>query len=173
MATEQDRQATLRPARPEDEDFLAAVYGSTRTEELALVPWSDEQRERFSRMQFAAQQHHYQTYFPSAIHQVILLGEEPIGRIYVNRGEREIRILDITLLPAYRGQGLGSRLILDLLAEAEAGNRSVTIHVESFNRSRGLFERLGFVPVKEEGAHLLFEWRADSQSASPADDERK
>lgn len=173
MTTEQNRQTVLRHVQPEDEAFLAAVYASTRTEELAQVPWSDEQREMFLLMQFAAQQQHYQTYFPSAVHQVIQLGEEPVGRLYVDRDEHKIHILDLTLLPAYRGQGVGSRLILDLLEEAEAGNRAVTIHVESFNRSRGLFERLGFVPVKEQGAHLLFEWRADNQSTSPADGEIK
>jgi len=45
----------LRPAGPEDIAFLFRVYASTRTEELAPVPWSDEQKRAFLAMQFDLQ----------------------------------------------------------------------------------------------------------------------
>ena len=57
---------TLRPAGPDDYDFLVEVYGSTRAEELALVPWTNEQRDAFIRSQFNAQQEHYRKTYPGA-----------------------------------------------------------------------------------------------------------
>lgn len=45
---------TLRDADPNDAGFLFAVYASTRVEEMALVPWSEEQRQGFLKMQFDA-----------------------------------------------------------------------------------------------------------------------
>ncbi|MEP7336635.1 MAG: GNAT family N-acetyltransferase [Acidobacteriota bacterium] len=163
MATDQDRQVKLRPVRPDDEEFIYAVYASSRAEEMAIVPWNDEQREMFLRSQFAAQQKHYRGYYPEARHQIILLDEQSVGRLYVDRQDQEIRILDITVLPGNRGRGIGSLLIKQLMDEAAAANRGLTIYVESFNRSRSLFERLGFVPIEEDGFQLLFEWRPDEK----------
>jgi RimJ/RimL family protein N-acetyltransferase len=161
MATERNTQTTLRPVRPDDEEFLYAVYASTRAEEMALVPWTEQQREIFVRSQFAAQSQHYQSHYPEALHQIILLDERPVGRLYIDRRAPEIRILDITILPEQRGCGIGTPLIRNLMNEAAASQRRLTIHIESFNRSRSLFERLGFTPMEENGFYLLYHWGAD------------
>jgi GNAT superfamily N-acetyltransferase len=151
---------TLRPAAPEDEELLLKLYASVRAEELAQVPWSDAQREAFVRMQFAAQQSHYRQQNPSATHDLILLDTQPVGRLYVARRAREIRILDITLLPAYRSRGIGTPLIKNLMSEAECAGLPLNIWVESFNPSHKLFERLGFSVVDDDRVNHLMEWRA-------------
>src|SRR5436190_4976604 len=90
---------SLRPIRwPEDEPFLQELYASTRVAELAKVSWTDEQKGAFCRMQFVAQHQHYREHYTGAAFDVIELDALAIGRLYVNRGEREIRIVDITLL---------------------------------------------------------------------------
>ena len=150
---------TLRPVAPEDEELLLELYASVRAEELAQVPWSDAQREAFVRMQFAAQQSHYRQHNPQATHDLILLDAQPVGRLYVARREREIRILDITILPAYRNRGLGTPLIRNLMSEAEGLGLPLNIWVESFNPSHRLFERLGFAVVEDDGVNHLMEWR--------------
>jgi GNAT superfamily N-acetyltransferase len=150
---------SLRPVRPQDEEFLCAVYGSTRAQELAMTPWNEEQRAAFVRFQFAAQQQFYQSEYPQAEHHVILLDDEPVGRLYVDRRAAEIRILDITLLPERRSQGLGTPLLKALMSEAVNAGLPLTIHLETFNPARTLFARLGFVPVGDNGMHTLFEWR--------------
>jgi GNAT superfamily N-acetyltransferase len=147
----------LRPVGEEDMAFLQAVYASGREAELAQVPWSDAQRDAFLGMQFTAQLNHYREHAPAAEHDIILVDERPAGRVYVERREREIRILDITLLTAERGRGVGSGLIKALLEEADAAGKSVSIYVESYNPSRRLFERLGFRTVEEDGLNLLLE----------------
>ena len=151
---------TLRPATPDDEAFLLEVYSSTRADEMARVPWTDAQREAFLKMQFEAQQLHYRTHNPTATHDIILQDNRPIGRLYVARREQEIRIMDITLLPAHRNQGIGTPLIKELMAEAEAAGKPLTIWVESFNPSLRLFERLGFSQAETDGINCLMEKRA-------------
>jgi len=150
---------TLRDALPEDESFLFEVYASTRVQEMALVPWDDEQRNSFLTMQFAAQHSHYREQFPDASYSVIFRDDLPLGRFYVLREKREIRILDITVLPEYRNGGIGTALLRDLLDEAAQSEKRVLIYVETFNPSLRLFERLGFKSIAEEGINFLMEWR--------------
>ncbi|MBD0369755.1 MAG: GNAT family N-acetyltransferase [Pyrinomonadaceae bacterium] len=156
---ERSAPVTLRPATDEDEPFLFAVYASTRAEEMAVVPWDDAQKEAFLKMQFTAQQTHYRNFYTGTSHDIILLGEQAVGRLYVSRGESEIRILDITILPEYRSKGIGTPLIKELMTEAEREAKSLTIHVESYNPSLRLFERLGFSKIADEGIYHLMERR--------------
>ena len=149
---------TCRPVGPDDYAFLLEVYASTRADEMALVPWTADQREAFVKMQFAGQQEHYQNQFPTASHEIILSNGRPVGRLYVDRLEQEIRIIDITVMPAERNAGIGSFLLSGLLDEAGRMGKVVRIYVENYNPSLRLFERLNFKPVEQEGFHLLIEW---------------
>ncbi len=146
---------TLRTIRAEDRDFLLRVYASTRAEELALTDWDETQKQAFLVQQFEAQDHHYQTNYPGARLDVVVLGGEPVGRLYVARWRAEIRIMDIALLPEHRNRGLGGALLRDLLEEAAATGRRLTIHVERYNPALRLYRRLGFEPVGETGVYLL------------------
>lgn len=150
---------TLRAALPEDEPFLLEVYASTRAQEMALVPWDDNQRKSFLTMQFAAQHSYYKAQYPDASYSLICREEVPLGRFYVLRNEEDIRILDLTLLPDYRNGGIGTALLQNLLEEAAQSGKRVQIYVETYNPSLRLFERLGFKNIAEEGINFLMEWR--------------
>ena len=63
--------------------------------------------------------------------------------------------MDIALLPEYRNGGIGSGLLRELLEEAAATSRRLTIHVERYNPALRLYRRLGFEPVGETGVYLL------------------
>jgi ribosomal protein S18 acetylase RimI-like enzyme len=152
--------ATLRAAIADDEPLLREVYASTRAVELAMVPWSEEQKAQFCDMQFTAQDTDYRRNYPAAQFQIIVQAGTSIGRLYVDRRESEIHVLDITLLPAHRGKGIGSGLLRDLQDEARAAGKSLGIHVEKFNPALRLYERLGFRAKEDQGVYLLMEWRA-------------
>ncbi|HEY1116621.1 MAG TPA: GNAT family N-acetyltransferase [Acidimicrobiales bacterium] len=149
----------LRPVTDDDREFLVGLYGSTRDEELSQVPWEPGQREWFVRMQFDAQDTAYRTQNPHGSFDVIELGQDPAGRLYVDRRADEIRIVDIALLPHVRGLGVGSHLIGLLQAEAAASGRILSIHVEVHNPAAELYNRLGFVAVSERGLYRRMEWR--------------
>jgi ribosomal protein S18 acetylase RimI-like enzyme len=148
----------LRPATEADEPFLLRVYASTREEELALVPWTDEQKSAFVGMQFAAQSAHYATHYAGMSADVVLVDGDPAGRLLVARWATEIRIVDVTLLPAFRGRGAGGELVAELMDEATEMAKRLSVHVERENRARGLYERLGFRPVGDAGVYLRMEW---------------
>ncbi len=150
--------AKFRPVTPEDDEFLFGLYASTRESELAPLGWDDGQREAFLRQQFAAQSKFYFEQFPLAKFHIVLLAEEPIGRLYLDHRDDEIRLIDISLLPARRNTGIGTALLNDILAEGERLGLPVTIHVERFNPARRLYERLGFREISENGVYYLMEW---------------
>jgi ribosomal protein S18 acetylase RimI-like enzyme len=150
---------SLRPITSEDDSFLAAVYASTRAEELAVTGWSDEEKAVFCRRQFDAQSAHYRENYPGASFQVIERDGVSIGRLYVAQWEKEIRIVDIALLPELRGTGIGTKLLRELQEEARSVGKSLTIHVERFNPALRLYERLGFKQVEDKGVYLLMEWK--------------
>jgi ribosomal protein S18 acetylase RimI-like enzyme len=152
-----NEKVTLRPIAADDMELLYRVYASTREEELAQVEWAEAQKEAFLRMQFDAQHQYYQENYPGARFQVILLGGEPAGRLYLDRRATEIRIVDIALLPEYRNRGLGSALLHDILAEGERAGLPVTIHVECFNPALRLYERLGFRKLEDRGVYYFME----------------
>jgi ribosomal protein S18 acetylase RimI-like enzyme len=148
----------LRPATPQDESFLARVYASSRADELAVTGWSEKLKADFCRGQFDAQSDFYAANYPGASFQIIERDGWPAGRLYVARWEKEIRIVDITLLPEFRGSGIGTKLLRDLQTEARSARKSLTIHVERFNRALGLYQHLGFLQVEDKGVYLLMEW---------------
>ena len=82
----------FRPVRDDDREFLFRLYSSTREGEMAMMPWNEARKEHFLRSQFTAQHDYYREQFADASFRIILLGDEPVGRLYVHRGDGEIRI---------------------------------------------------------------------------------
>jgi ribosomal protein S18 acetylase RimI-like enzyme len=150
----------LRPAGPEDVPFLLGVYASTREEELKLVPWPEEQKSAFVRMQFHAQKAYYEANYTGAVFQIILADGEPAGRLYTRRTDDEIRVMDIAILPAFRNLGIGSTLLRQIQQQAAVEGRKVGIHVEVFNPAQKLYERLGFKRVSDRGVYHFLQWEA-------------
>lgn len=157
----------LRPIEDADLPFLRAVYASTREEELRATGWPDAEKAAFLRMQFDAQHRHYQVHYPDARFDVVLRGDEPLGRLYVDRRDTDIRIVDIALLPAHRGHGHGTHLLREILEEAAETGRTVSIHVERLNPALRLYERLGFTPIGDTGVHYLMAWTPTASRSAP------
>ena len=151
---------SLRPVTDADNAVLLDIYASTRAQELAMAPWSAEQKNAFVKMQFEAQTQHYKTEHPQANHDLICVAGVPAGRLYVDRQTERLHILDITMLPQHRNAGIGSFVLRQILEEAAKSGRPVTIYVETFNPSVRLFERLGFQRDQETGLHFLMKWSA-------------
>jgi ribosomal protein S18 acetylase RimI-like enzyme len=127
-----------------------------------MVPWSDEQKQTFLLWQFAAQTSHYDKNYEGADFLIVERDGASIGRIYLDRREDEIEIIDIALLPECRGSGLGSRLLRDVMREAEEGGKGVMIYVENFNPARHLYDRLGFRHIDTNGVYHVMKWKAGS-----------
>ena len=149
---------TLRNFTTEDEDFLYRVYASTRNEELTALGWDAAQQELFLKMQFNIQHRTYTANYPQADSYIIIADGEQAGRLMLNRTDEEIFMIDLALLPEYRGAGIGSTLFKELLAEGAKTGRPVILHVlkDNVNAIR-LYERLGFSMCADVGMYFRME----------------
>ena len=142
----------LRPMTDDDLPFSADLYASIRAEELAQTGWP-----------IAAQHAHYRQHYAAATRLIIERDGVAVGRLYLFEGASDVRIVDIALMPAARGGGIGGAL-LDTIRASAAG-KTVSIHVERANPARRLYERQGFRVVDaERGPYDLMEWRAAGAS---------
>ncbi len=143
-----------------DRDFLLRVYEGTRDDARA-VPWPEEQRREFVAMQFAAQSADYETRFPNAEHSIVLVDGLPHGRIWIDRADTEIRLLDVALLPERRNRGTGRVLLERLIAEARDAGKPLRHSVYKSNTDAlRFYERLGFAVVEDFELYVLMEWQA-------------
>ncbi len=150
------RALSLRPATSADGPFLLNLFATTRADELSLMNW--DQKQTFIAMQFEAQSQHHVMNYPHAENRIILWNDEPVGRLLLDRGELELTLVDIALLPAHRNTGIGTGLIQDIVKEAVAAAKPIRLHVFSASAAKRLYERMGFSQIGEDAAYLEMLW---------------
>lgn len=104
----------LRPATPADLDFERALYASTRAAELDAWGWPAAQREAFLDLQFRAQQ----ASFAGRTVRIAEVDGHPAGRLVTDTDSDTVHLVDIAVLPAFQGAGLGTALLRQLQDEA-------------------------------------------------------
>lgn len=144
----------LRKQNDHDRTFLCELYLSRRWVEVSAVQgWNDAQRRAFLFSQAELQRQHYEKHYPAASFLIIEQADTPIGRLCIHREASDVRIVDIALLPAWHGRGIGTQLLRTLLAEADAECQSCSLSVEQGSPARRLYERLGFQPGVDSGLY--------------------
>lgn len=158
----------LRPAGPGDQEFLYRVFAAGRERDrIGLVRhngFSEAFAEEHLRQQFAWQTQHYQTHYPAIRFDIVLANGIPAGRLITDRGVFDFRLVDIGLLPEFRGRGLGDALIRGFCAEAARLGKPVNLHVERDNpRLIRFYAQMGFTEQPhrsiQPGSHTFMEWR--------------
>jgi GNAT superfamily N-acetyltransferase len=144
---------SLRPVSDSDSAFIVSLFFSVRAPEFAQLGWPEPVLRQFVGQQEQLQHLHYRAAYPDAEWLVVEQAGEPIGRIYVDEGEDSILLVDISLIPERRQQGLGTALISDLIDRSERGGKATLLSVAWDNPARRLYERLGFRPTDEGGAY--------------------
>lgn len=152
-----DQGIRLRRQLPDDDDLCTALYTDIRWEELAHVPWTDEQTRAFLKSQSSMQQHHYRTHYVGSEFYVVEKDTVPIGRLYLDRlSPEEIRIIDIAFFRQHTGKGYGQAFIRALQEAAEG--KSLCLHVEHVNPARHLYLRMGFHEEAHLGIYIRMRW---------------
>lgn len=161
---------SLRPVTDADQEFMVGVYASTRAAELAQVDWDDSQKDAFVRWQFAMQRQEYDARYPDARYEVILVDDQPAGRIWIGMDDTQIRLLDIALLTEFQNRGVGRYLLRQLIDEAKRANKPLRHMVFMLNdNAHRFYERLGFVEIEDVGGYKHMEWRVEQDQSSSAD----
>ena len=157
---------TLRTAGAGDMPFLGRLYAGTRAAELLAAPWSPAQKAAFCGSQFALQHADYVRRFPRGDYWILTQRLDgiarDIGRLWVERGTKAWRVIDIIVAVEARGQGLGAALVQWVQASAaSAGAEAVDLSVlTGITRARALYLRLGFQDSGDgDGLYRQMRWR--------------
>ncbi|WP_017158958.1 GNAT family N-acetyltransferase [Xanthomonas phaseoli] len=149
----------LRPEQPDDLAWLQELYASTRSDELAPVPWPEAAKRAFLLQQFALQRTHYRQQFADADFLIVQASGLSIGRLYLHRATAHHTLVDISLLPDWRGKGIGSQLIAHAQACARDAGCALSLRVLHANpAARRLYARHGFVAGDSTQTHLQMHW---------------
>lgn len=154
-------QVLLRPAAPSDQDFLDALYLSTRDDLLALAgdPALLPAIAPLIAMQQQAQAAGYQAAYPGAEYLVIEHGGVAVGRAVVHTGAGCLRLVDISVLPQARRQGCAAAVLLQLQQRAVRNAYDMRLTVRRDNAAaRRLYQRLGFATAAEDALDLQLRW---------------
>jgi ribosomal protein S18 acetylase RimI-like enzyme len=156
-----DKSVTLRQVNELDGELLFEIFSSTRENEMKMVSfWTDEQKNMFLRQQFMAQHSYYQYTFTKSNFWIIEQHNTPIGRLYFDTEQSDyFKIIDISILPNYRGKGTGENLLRDILSLASDKNKTVRIHVENHNPAKRLYEKIGFKTIDTGDVYTEMEWK--------------
>jgi len=154
------KNISLRPVRDEDIETIYKIYCSTAIEKLSLMhKLPDLQKENFLKHQFRLQHNHYINNYTNVYLGILENPDSVVGRLYIEEKNDELCIVDITLLPSFRSQGLGKEILKNILLYARSGSKKVILHVENANKAIRLYMKLGFCVVKDYGVYSLMEYK--------------
>ena len=149
---------TTRNVCPEDGPFLLRLFVESRRDEFTSLGWPEEQLEPFLRLQYQLQQRSYLTQYPRAKHQIIVWKDRPVGQMLTACLQDEWRLIDISVLPENRGQGIGTSVLRELQNQAFQAEKPLRLNVIHHNTARRLYERLGFRLVADLNPYVAMEW---------------
>ncbi|MCG7216136.1 GNAT family N-acetyltransferase [Paenibacillus mucilaginosus] len=149
----------MEPVRPEDEALLYSLYAGSRQEELDTWGWEPQARDLFLSMQYRLQQQSYRSQYPESDHRIIVHEEQRVGHVRIDRSGDDLRLVDLSLLPAWRGRGIGTQLLRELQMEAGAAGRCIRLSVLEGSPAARLYERLGFETVGQPSVYHQMRWK--------------
>ncbi len=157
---------TLRPVHAGDEPFIFRLFASSRPDLEWITGINQDVKDSLIYQQFRCEQKQTFKDYPEGDFYIVLMGEEPIGHLYIHRGMKVIRIIAVSLLPEYRGYGIGGKLLAGILEEAAGAWKLVRLQVAWYNSAaRNLYEKMGFVVVEDTGVYCEMQWTPPSIAA--------
>jgi ribosomal protein S18 acetylase RimI-like enzyme len=145
-------QYLLRPCTDADHAWAYALKCDAYREvvEQQFGPWD----EAFQRQLFD------QLCWKPAISHIVLVAEVPAGLVaWEDRGDH-LWLDEIQIVREWRGRGLGTTVLRDLLTQADTLHKPLRLHVLRENtRAQILYRRLGFDQLAETSTHLRMERR--------------
>lgn len=141
-----------------DETFLFETFISTNINKFLPLALSEERLIELLRMQYEAQKTSYQNRFPQALHEIVILQGLRVGRIMTGIENESLHLIDISLLPNFRGQGYGTQLLRELQSYAMNHKIPITLQVAQENPAKYLYEKCGFKMINNIIPYITMKW---------------
>lgn len=149
----------LRPERGEDAAFRFALFIASRPPAQSLEGVAPDVADVLYRQQFAGQDVTYRAAYPDGRFDIIDCNGVPVGRIVTVLSAVEVRLVDIALLPIYRGNGIGTQILRALQDQARTARVPLCLSVLPSNiAALRFYVRLGFETVGIAATHLDLRW---------------
>lgn len=135
----------LRSAKNSDLAFAEEMYIETMEPLLtALGDWNEDQfRQRITRQLRVEES------------QIIMVDGRDIGFMQVIETDTDINLAQLHLQKGYRRNGIGTRLVSDLLARAARGNKTASLSAPRNNAAIALYKRLGYAVSRDDGSSII------------------
>lgn len=135
---------SMRPSLATDFPLLFSIHRAALGDyvEATWGPWDDE-----------FQRDHFRAMLVRGLVRVVEVSGEVVGLLELDDGLDRVGVVNIELTPTLHGQGLGTRILNEIIATA--GRRPVVLQVLKVNPARRLYDRLGFVQTGEIATHYL------------------
>ena len=130
-------QISLRAAQPSDSDFAFEVT------QVAMRGYVEQ---TWGEWESNFQREHHARSFKTESHQVVLVDGEPAGLLAVETGMTYVQLEKLYLLPRFRHQGVGARVLRSVLDAAAAAHKPVRLRTLAVNTAaQRFYARHGFV----------------------------
>jgi ribosomal protein S18 acetylase RimI-like enzyme len=146
-------QVCTRTATEADREFLFTLFLELRGAELGWFDLSDPVERHLLFIQHQAQERSYRMNDVECIREVICLGARPVGTVVTAESTGEVRIVDLALAQGWQGQGIGSRVMEQLMRRASLAGKPLALPVRNTNPAVRLYKRLGFRITSRDELH--------------------
>jgi GNAT superfamily N-acetyltransferase len=147
----QDLNIATRPATADDREWLIELRVATMDVHLHAAGIKVTHREHQARVDQDFDQI-----------RIVCLDSNRVGMIKAIRVEQPWRLVQIQILAAHQALGIGTRLVTELLREADRADVPVELNVLKVNPARHLYHRLGFATVADRDSALTMRYISGS-----------
>jgi ribosomal protein S18 acetylase RimI-like enzyme len=132
-------RTSLRPARPEDFDYCAALYFAEMQRTIADL-----------KLDWAAHVASFRPRWEVAQVRIITRDGADIGWLQTAPGGDALFLAQLFVADAFQRQGIGTEVVNRLIEEAAQAGQAVTLGVVKTNPALRLYQRLGFRTTYED-----------------------
>ena len=143
----------LRPASSDDFRFAWSLYEELMkplTIEL-LGRWNEPGQKQVVELALT---------YPGTF--IIVKDELDAGWLQVVESPDAIYLGQLYLAPSFQNRGIGTAILRELGNRTRKGSKTLTLDVMKNNRSRLLYERLGFIVIGQSECKLKMRWQETS-----------
>ena len=158
---------TTRPSVAEDSALMLELYASTSKDVLDDLGWTIGSQRTFVIMQAQTEEWNRGRLYPGMDRLTICVDDMPVGRLLVCMRNNVLHLVDLSLLPRFRGNGIGTQLLSEILEEARNARVPVKVKIRKNSGAIRFVERLDFGTPTDLGSNVELTWMPPLAAVGP------